>query len=163
VPTDTFDVLWGQSAWVHVADKRAFIRRSSRALKKYGRVAMEDAFLMRPAANDSQLALLTRLEKQWKASLIPVEQWYGFLRAESFTVSLTEDHTPEMQDHFERLLAATPTGAVPKEEAASWRNALRLSRLGLLTYHRIVAERAGAVILDVAFRRKVRRGKSKRG
>jgi ubiquinone/menaquinone biosynthesis C-methylase UbiE len=141
VPRAGFDVLWGQSAWIHVADKKRFIRRWARALKIGGRIALEDAFLTARTLTDAQHTLVTQLEEQWKAYLITREQWRDLLHGESFTVCAEEDHTLEMRDHFKTLAKVSDKSVVPEEEAAAWKNAVRLARAGLLYYRRIVAKK----------------------
>jgi len=141
VPRDTFDVLWGQSAWAHIADKRGFLRRWSRALTSRGRIAMEDAFLIRQPTSHSQRALLAGLENQWKSYLITVEKWLELLRAESWMVTLAENHTSAMNAYYAHLIETSPRSCVPEQELVSWRDAVRLARLRLLTYCRFVAER----------------------
>jgi ubiquinone/menaquinone biosynthesis C-methylase UbiE len=141
VPRAAFDVLWGQSAWVHVADKKRFVRRWARALKIDGRIALEDAFLTARTLTRAQRTLVTQLEDQWKSYLISGEQWRDLLRQESFTVCAEEDLTLQMLDHFKTLTKVSNKSAVPTEEAAAWKNAVRLAETGLLYYTRIVAKK----------------------
>ena len=143
VPVHMFDVLWGQSAWVHMDDKRKFIRRWSRALKDGGRIAMEDAFLKALPSGVAQHKILKQLENQWKSYLVSIQEWVNVLKTESFVISTCEDHTEQMTDHFRKLLKASRGNPdIPKEEVIAWRNAVRLSDYGLLSYNRVVAEKA---------------------
>ena len=142
VPKATFDLLWGQSAWVHIADKKRFIRRWSQALKHNGRIAMEDAFLTEKTLTADQRALVTQLEDQWKAYLISGTEWCDLLRSECFTVSVDEDLTLQMREHFETLAMVSNNIAITKEEAAGWKNAINLTKSGILNYGRIIAEKS---------------------
>jgi cyclopropane fatty-acyl-phospholipid synthase-like methyltransferase len=141
VPTNSFDVLWGQSAWAHVRDKRKFIRRWSNALKKGGRVAMEDAFLMNRPRTDQERAWIADLEYQWKAYLTTVDAWREILTSESFVITSLTDQSKEMYRYYKRLMAALQSSTATNEEASSWSNALRLHGVGVLVYYRIVAEK----------------------
>jgi ubiquinone/menaquinone biosynthesis C-methylase UbiE len=142
VPLFEFDVLWGQSSWIHIADKKKFIRRWARALTPKGRIALEDAFVETRILTSVQRAMLTQLEEQWKAYLISGKQWRNLLRAECFTVYATVDLTLQMREHFETLARVSDNPAVPKEEAAAWYNAIDLTKSGILYYGRIIAKKS---------------------
>ena len=133
-----FDVLWGQSAWVQIADKRAMLHNWLPALRAGGRVAFEDACVCLPVANATDRALLSRLERQWKSYLITPQEWERKLDSLSCSVILREDLTLAMTHHFLALLKSGGVGA-DDEEIESWRNAVRLAENGVLTYIRIVA------------------------
>jgi ubiquinone/menaquinone biosynthesis C-methylase UbiE len=141
VPRNAFDVLWGQSAWVHIAAKPRFFRRWAMALNANGRLAAEDAFLLRAPSDIPEKALLGKLERQWKAYLDPVADWQRLLSENLFKVTAVEDLTTSMKVHFRNLIAAAAGLRIPREEAASWRNALSAAELGLLGYFRIIARR----------------------
>jgi SAM-dependent methyltransferase len=142
VPRAAFDLLWGQSAWVHIADKKRFIHRWSRALEPDGQIAMEDAFLTERALTVAQRTLVRQLEDQWKAYLISRNQWRDLFRREAFTLCAEADLTLRMRDYFETLANIPDKSAVPKEEAAAWENALHLAKTAVLDYGRIVARKA---------------------
>jgi ubiquinone/menaquinone biosynthesis C-methylase UbiE len=140
VRLSAFDVLWGQSSWVHIVDKKKFIRRWSRALKPDGKIALEDAFLTARKLTAAQRAIVIQLEEQWKAYLISAKQWCDLLRGQSFTVYAEADLTLQMRTHFETLAKVSDKLAVPKEEAAAWNNAINLAKAGVLHYGRIIAK-----------------------
>ncbi len=142
VPLAEFDVIWGQSSWVHIADKKRFIRRWSRALKSDGRIAFEDAFLKVVPLTTGQRALMTQLEEQWKAYLISGEEWCDLLRAECFTVYASVDLTLQMREHFETLTKVSNNLVIPKSEAAAWHNAIHLTKSSILDYGRIIARKS---------------------
>jgi ubiquinone/menaquinone biosynthesis C-methylase UbiE len=142
VPLFEFDVLWDQSSWIHIADKKKFIRRWSRALKSDGRIALEDAFLEARTLTRVQSAMLMQLEEQWKSYLISAKQWCDLLQAECFTVYAQADLTLQMREHFETLAKVSNSIAVPKKEVAAWHNAIHLTESGVLYYGRIIAKRS---------------------
>ena len=63
------------------------------------------------------------------------------LRREAFTLCAEADLTLQMRDYFETLANISDKSAVPKEEAAAWKNAVRLAKTGLWYYTRIVAKK----------------------
>lgn len=50
LPREQFDVIWGQSAWCHIADRTSLMKRWSKAMKRRGRMAIEDAVLLKRLA-----------------------------------------------------------------------------------------------------------------
>ena len=137
VPTEHFDVVWGQSAWCHISDRTTLIRRWSQALKLGGRIAIEDAvLLMEPAPHVRRI--LSRLEGQWKAYLVPIADWLGSLRAAGFTVRRVEDVSAAMIDHFAGLIKASHEA--PIKETIAWKDAVRLGECGIIGYMRLIAE-----------------------
>jgi ubiquinone/menaquinone biosynthesis C-methylase UbiE len=142
VPHAAYDVLWGQSSWIHVANKKRFVHRWNRALKTHGRIALEDAFLTTRTLTQAERELVSRLEEQWKSYLISGEQWRDLFVQESFTVCQQEDLTLQMLNHFKNLIEVSNMSVVPKKEAAAWKDAVRLTETGVLYYTRIVAKKA---------------------
>lgn len=95
VPRQRYDVLWGQSAWVHIADKETLIARWRAALRARGRLALQDSCVRRPVKNRREAALLDRLERDWASALISARQWAALAERAGLKVStLTQSSRP---------------------------------------------------------------------
>jgi SAM-dependent methyltransferase len=145
LPALQFDVLWGQSAWVHLENKLEFLRKWTRALGPQGRLAVEDACLQRPPAGNAEIALVASLEDHWKSTLVGMDGeggWKGILAGCDFTPIFNQDCSAHLQEHFLKLRrGASQPGAAPVSqfEQESWRLALQAVEAGLIGYFRIVA------------------------
>jgi len=145
-----FDVLWGQSAWVHLEDKLGFLRRWAPALDRKGCVAFEDVFLIRLPATNAEENLVAELENHWKSYLVGLDGpagWSRILADCGFAASLSQDCSEQLRDHFLKLqLGASRAEALPVSqlEQESWRLALEAVDAGLIGYFRIVAARRSA-------------------
>jgi SAM-dependent methyltransferase len=135
----TYDVLWSQSAWVHVADKERFVRRWARALRDGGRIAIEDVYVKTGPRTSGERAKLARVADQWKAYLTSLDEWRRVLTGSGCAVLVDEDLSDAMKDHFSALIHAADTHGVVDEERRAWCDALALSRGGILGYRRLVA------------------------
>jgi len=136
-----YDVLWGQSAWGHVADKAAFVRRWAPALRGGGRVAFEDCYLRCTRMDAALRAELARLEDCWKSYLVTLPGWVRSLGA-GYRIDVVEDLTARFMRNFARLAEhAAASGAWRREEVAGWQRAHRLAQRGVLGYVRVVATR----------------------
>jgi sarcosine/dimethylglycine N-methyltransferase len=136
-----FDILWGQSSWVHIPDKATFIRRWSAALKPGGRIALEESFLKAQPSSPEHRALVASLEEQWQIYLISAQEWQAALERASFKIRHTEDLTLAMEKYFGKAVQSRNRTTF-QENSAALRNALQLADLGLLGYCRIIAEKA---------------------
>jgi cyclopropane fatty-acyl-phospholipid synthase-like methyltransferase len=141
VPRGLFDVIWGQSAWVHVRDKRRFLQRWSCSLAPNGKIAVEDAFLFQPPTSSASSRKLNRLEWQWKSHLISLREWKALLEELSFEVVLFEEKTKQMTDYYKRLEKSSHMASASSAEAEAWRNALYLIQKRAIGYYRTVVKR----------------------
>jgi SAM-dependent methyltransferase len=88
VPRRRYDVIWGQSAWAHIADKQTLLRRWRPALKEGGRIAFEESYLKREPTNSRERALLAQLQRDWLSTLISREQWEGLLASAAVSATI---------------------------------------------------------------------------
>jgi len=139
VEPNAFDILWGQSAWVHLSDRRFFLSRWSRALRLGGRIAFEDAFLDGRSMPDAVRRVLARLQRQWNSDLTSRAEWHKLLAEQGYEVLLSSDLTKTMLGHFVALLRTAVRTNVDDREVQGWRDAVSLARRGRLKYGRIVA------------------------
>jgi protein-L-isoaspartate O-methyltransferase len=129
----TFDVLWGQSAWIQFDDLGSTLRRWMPALQAGGRIAFEDAFTRR-ASTDDERALIRELEAIWHCRLRAADVWRSELTRAGAEVDLFEDVSCLTGRHFARLLRS---GQRPTDlERRGWELALQLADAGVLGYGR---------------------------
>jgi len=141
VPEHRFDVLWGQSAWVHLEDRDALLARWVRALRPGGRLALEDACLAHPPRSRSDRRRLVELEEIWKAHLVPQEDWISPVER-LFTVEKLEDLAGKFERYFARLAKIAGGPGRDYFTAAEIRGcelAVTLAQAGVLGYFRLVA------------------------
>jgi hypothetical protein len=80
VPRRSFDVIWGQGAWMHIADTAALLERAAGAIVPGGRLVFEEGYRKRSPRDDAEAGLLTELERLWGGH---------FLSRETFDHALT--------------------------------------------------------------------------
>ena len=141
VPTARYDVIWGQSAWIHIADKARLMARWRPALARRGRMVVQDSCLRRPARNAREAALLSRLERDWASSLIPAHEWAAFARAAGLTIVTMTQSSPPLRQHFRRLqrAAARARIRVAARETRSWKAAIDGADAGLIARFTLIA------------------------
>jgi SAM-dependent methyltransferase len=142
VPQPVYDCLWGQASWVHVRQKRIYLRRWLRGLKGSGRIAMEDAYVKTSRPSPAEARLLARLSDIWMASVPTLEEWEEVLSRPG-TVSRRQDLTQGFQSYYRRLIELAAPGPGPKaelRELEGWRLAVTLAEHDVLGYVRIVTE-----------------------
>lgn len=140
----SFDVVWGQAAWAHAADREAHLRLAAGALRPAGRVALEDIYERR-APHGEQGAEWERLLDSWNVHRATREDWLSACRAAGLDVTLVEDLSDVLVPHYRSELAladALGSELYPEAEARAAERALALTRAGVLGYLRIVAVRA---------------------
>lgn len=136
LPTGRFDVLWGQSAWIHFEDLAGVLRLWSQTLSPGGAAACEDAFLARPAAG-SEIETIRELEGIWHCRLSPLSRWEDQFRHAGFALNRFHDLTFLLDLHFDNLLNS---GQHPDAtERRGWMLAASLIRQGILGYGRWIA------------------------
>ena len=131
----SLDVLWGQAAWIHFPDVERFLDSWLPALRPGGRVAMADAHLVRPAADDEEQTLIGRLERAWAGYLRPLSAWTLALERRGARRIRTYDRTAEAALSFEQIIdtsARWPSGYATSAERESWKLARRAFELGLI-------------------------------
>jgi cyclopropane fatty-acyl-phospholipid synthase-like methyltransferase len=144
LPTHRFDVLWGQSAWVHIQNKEQFIGKWAAALKPSGRIAFEEAYVKRRAENVREAGELAELSACWKAYLINLKSWTAILNRCGFRVCSAEDLSPQLSADYAKMSRLVQTGVVsgvPKSELRAWRLALALAKTGIVGYIRIIGKK----------------------
>lgn len=144
LPRRRFDVLWGQSAWVHIEDKRRLIKKWAGSLKDGGRIALEEVYLKRAPRHLSEERNLEELGDHWKSHLVTLETWTEILSSESFEVCSTEDLSTDLTDLCAKLIRldrARVTPPVPRSEQRAWELAVSLSGREVVGYFRLVARK----------------------
>lgn len=142
VARNRYDVLWGQSAWTHVADKDRLLVRWRLALKDGGRIAVEDVYRKRLPRTAAERRLLASLERDWRSTLVSLEDWRQIV-APGARIIKQQDLSRTLLRHFIRLDqdAERTQASVPALERRAWRNAIRAAGCGLIGYLRIAAAR----------------------
>jgi cyclopropane fatty-acyl-phospholipid synthase-like methyltransferase len=134
------DVLWGQSAWIHLFDKAAFVRRWTPSLRDGGRLAFEDACITtRPRRRER--GALEELQAIWRSTLVTCDEWASLFSSAGLQPTRVEDVSHEAETHFASLLQAPWTDAEPhiEIEKRGWALARSLLADGSISYVRIVA------------------------
>ena len=142
VPPGHYDVIWGQGAWMHIADTAALCDRAARALLPGGRIAFEEACVIRAAASESETGALAELERLWGGTFLSPDAWQSALACAGFQTIAVDDMTREFAIHFERLQTIARTvaaGAYPAHETDAFGHAMTLARAGVIGYSRFVA------------------------
>jgi len=142
LPSRSVDVVWGQGAWMHIADLPALFRRAAAVLVDGGRVAFEEGCLMRAPRTEDEARALTELERLWAGRFQTESKWRELLANAGFDSCTSDDLTAELMADCERLFAIARSHAVtdyPADEANAFPLALDLARAGLLQYRRFVA------------------------
>ncbi|PYJ70321.1 MAG: hypothetical protein DME76_05950 [Verrucomicrobia bacterium] len=144
VPRQRFDVLWGQSAWVHVEDKERLIKKWSKSLKAGGCIALEEAYVKRTPRYAAERRNLDDLADRWKSYLVGLDVWTEILSSQSFEVFCKEDLSTELSELYRKLIRLTRTHVmtgVPRSEQKAWELAVKLVRKGIVGYFRLVAKK----------------------
>ena len=144
LPRRRFDVLWGQSAWVHIQDKARLIEKWSKSLKPGGRLALEEAYVKRLPRDASEKRDLAELADHWKSYLVTLDTWAEILSSQCFKISYKEDLSAELMKLFCKLirLAQTPAMAhAPQSEQRAWKLGVSLSEKKVVGYLRLVARK----------------------
>lgn len=145
IPPGRYDVVWGQGAWNHISDTVALFDRAARALVRGGRIAFEDAGLVRAPKSGAEAAALAELERLWGGSLRSAETWRGAYAPAGFQTVAIDDLTPDFVRYYERLQAiARRAGedAYPAHETRAFDQAIMLASSGVIGYTRFVASRS---------------------
>jgi SAM-dependent methyltransferase len=141
LPSRAFDVIWGQGAWIHIADTAALFARAAGAITSGGCLVFEEACLTRvPRADESRL--LERQELLWGGRFLPHDGWRGALGSAGFTVQGIDNLTGAFVAHFQRLSTIARThgaGAYPPNETEAFEHAIALAKAGVIGYARFLA------------------------
>jgi cyclopropane fatty-acyl-phospholipid synthase-like methyltransferase len=138
------DVIWGQDAWMHFPSPADFLARWVHALRREGRVAMADAFLIRRPATPDEETSIANLEDSWGAFLTTVDEWRCALEKHGCRVVHVRDVTAQATADFvtlSKVSALWPEGTVSAAERQGWEWALEACASGLVGSFRIVATR----------------------
>jgi SAM-dependent methyltransferase len=146
LPAQDIDVLWGQDAWIHFPDPRRFLARWVPALRRTGKIAIADAYLLRSPGSDEEIRLIQQLEESWAGCLTTVDRWDHALHETGFAFAHREPRTEDAVAGVKKLLrisARWPEGTVTPFEIAGWSRALEAYERGIVGSFRLVAERCG--------------------
>ena len=145
VPRRRFDVLWGQSAWVHIKDKERLVKKWSKSLTAKGRIALEEAYVKRLPQHARERSDLDELADHWKSYLVGLDVWTEILSSHSFEVHCNEDVSTEFRKSHQKLIRLTRTRAithVPETEQKARKLAVDLVGKGIVGYFRLVATKS---------------------
>lgn len=138
------DVLWGQSAWAHFPNPDRFLSLWLPAIKASGRIAMEDAFLVREPAAPADVQLIRELEERSATRLLSVDRWRNAFDAKHCDVVHVRDRTAHAHRYFKQLLdvsASWPPGTVTEDEKRGWVVTADALERGLITFCALVAKK----------------------
>jgi len=145
LPRRRFDVLWGQSAWVHIEDKERLVKKWAKSLKLKGRIALEEAYVKRLPQHARERYDLDELADHWKSYLVGLDVWTEILSSHSFEVHRNEDLSTELFKSHQKLIRLIRTRAithVPETEQKAWKLAVELVGKGIVGYFRLVATKS---------------------
>jgi SAM-dependent methyltransferase len=140
----SFDVVWGQGAWMHIGDVGTLFRRAAWAAIPGGRVAFEEACLGKAPGNDRERLMLAELERLWGGRFLGLDDWRAALKLASLQLRTVDDETDAFVRHFEGLAAAARghgAAVYPTQETDAFPLALSLAGAGIINYVRVVAVR----------------------
>lgn len=141
LPAGGFDVVWGQSAWMHVADTRALASRCAASLAAGGRVAFEDSYRMRMPDSGSEAAMFRELEQLWGGRILSRAEWCAPFKRESLEIARFEDCTAGFVRYLGRLLQIAQgagDGWYPRHEVRAFAHGVALASAGVIGYARFV-------------------------
>lgn len=101
IPWDdaSFDVVWGEDAWCYVVDKEKLIAEAARVLKKGGTIAFTDWVEGPKGLSETDAE---RINRFMKFPYMESQRGYeALLKRHGFTVSVTEDLTPDFAEHIQ--------------------------------------------------------------
>jgi predicted O-methyltransferase YrrM len=139
------DVLWGQSAWAHFPNPDRFLDLWLPAIKPFGRIAMEDAFLVSEPSAPGDNQLLRELEESSATHLLSLDRWREAFNARRCDVIHVHDRSAHAHKYFKELLAVSskwPPGTVTAEEKRGWVVTADAIERGLITFCALVARKA---------------------
>lgn len=146
LPARTFDVIWGQGAWMHIPDAGALFQLAAGALAPGGRVAFEEVHLARPPGGASEVRAVEELERLWGGALLSGDEWRAALGSASLEVIAFDSMTAQFLAHFDklaRIARSAGRGQYPERETDAFDRATGLARSGLIGYARVTARRMG--------------------
>ena len=138
-PRRRFDVIWGQGAWMHIADTAALLDRAAGAIVPGGRLVFEEGYRKRSPRDDAEAGLLAELERLWGGHFLSSEAWSAALTRAAFDQPVIDELTDAFVADFERLATIARThgeAAYPPHEVAAFEHALTLARSGVIGYAR---------------------------
>lgn len=141
---NSVDVLWSQGALTHIVEKRLLIHRWCRALKKYGRFAVEDAFMKAVPSSAAEKGRWSEVESLWQSTIVPLDMWSSHFRTGGCSLTVKEDISSCLAPYIKGYMAAArraPADAISLHELTACEVALELATKGLLGYFRLVAEK----------------------
>jgi cyclopropane fatty-acyl-phospholipid synthase-like methyltransferase len=142
LPARYYDVVWGQGAWMHLADPAALFARAARSLVAQGRVAFEEAILVDAPRSDQDARLVEDLAQLWGGRFMTRQSWHVAMAASGFEIVTTDDLTHDFLAHFARLIAIARShgsSLYPAHETQAFEHAITLASTGVIGYARFVA------------------------
>ncbi len=142
VPRRAYDVVWGQSAWMHLDDPSRLVARWTPALRANGRIAVQDSCLRRAPRTPRERTLVRRLERDWSGRLWPAADWTSLVANAGLRLVTFRQSSAMLVRHFEQLVGAAARAGTPvaAREVHSWQAAIEAGNAGLLGYFSMIAE-----------------------
>jgi trans-aconitate methyltransferase len=140
LPSQAFDVIWGQSSWTHLEDKNGFITKWAESLTAGGTIAFEDVYLQRNPEGQKERSSLEKFEADSLSKVVAAAEWKHILLDCTFSITVQEDLTAKMIDEERRLIDRSQTGKNSNENEKT-NLLLDLAEKGILGYIRLVARR----------------------
>ena len=142
LPPNSYQILWGQGAWLHPTDKDDFVRRWTSRLAGDGRLAFEHACLARLPRCDTETDQLGELAALWKAYFITCREWAALFARAGLRLLHAADLTSSFIRYYTKLQRLGQTRLAtqaPLAEQRSWARARSCAQKGLIVYVRLVA------------------------
>jgi protein-L-isoaspartate O-methyltransferase len=141
-PKESFDILWGQEAWIHFPDPGAFLDLWLPSLAKLGRVVMADSYLRKDAVSVDEQALLAKLQQFWGAHIRPLSLWQSALESRGCIITSVRDRSAQAASSFSKMLIlskAWPEGDLNEFERDGWECARACFARGLISANVLIA------------------------
>lgn len=143
LPEASFDIIIGQDTLMHFEDLSAALRKCWNLLVENGKLIIEDGFLRRAPATETERKQLAAAWDQWNGRFPPVQEWKNSLRCCGLLIQRMEDRTNEaIGDYQARLRRIIPVNRPPEHrELSGWRLGHALMRSGVIGTMRVVCEK----------------------
>lgn len=95
MPDQTFDRVYGQEAWVHIADKAALLAQCRRVLKPGGILAFTDIISCAPLTTEEAAQMADEMQFP---SIVTAQHYLDLLPGAGFAVTKHDDLSPGWRD-----------------------------------------------------------------
>lgn len=139
-PQAPFNVIIGQDAFMHFEDLHAVLRKCSTLLAANGSLVLEDGFLRRAPASETERNQLAAAWDQWNGHFPSLREWHEALISCGFGVYRSDDRTDEAITEYRLRLRSLPQVDRRPEryELSGWRLGEALMRSGVIGTLRIL-------------------------